>query len=88
MCDDKGLVIGHTARGQPTEFCSQVGDMVKFTAAENNSSGEVRNLGGGDVCIYGVYVAKSISLISTEHSEATRTWPHGPHLKKEGLSRP
>ena len=43
VCDDKGLVIGHTARGQPTKFCSQIGDMVKFTAAENNSSSEVKN---------------------------------------------
>ena len=43
VCDDRGLIIGHTARGQPTKFCSQVGGMVKFTPAENNSSGEVKN---------------------------------------------
>ena len=41
--DNKGLVISHMTRGQPPELFSQVRDMGKFTATENDSSSEVQN---------------------------------------------
>ena len=43
MRRDKGMVFSHCFRCHPAELVPEMGDMIKFTATENDSSGKVKN---------------------------------------------
>ena len=40
---DQGLEVRHSSRCYPSEFFTQISDMVKFTAAKDNPSGKVQD---------------------------------------------
>ena len=40
---DQGLEVRHSSRCYPSEFFTQISDMVRFTAAKDNPSGKVQD---------------------------------------------
>ena len=68
LCRQESLVINHRFWGHPAELVTKVGYVIKFTAAENNSRGEVDNfLESVKVFLGAISVNRETVLYSRDH---------------------